>query len=194
MAIVMESVESAVEVKSNAGAVLSLTALDKMRTNTKGRPCVHGFAGRIALLREEVEWALKNGDVFIEMMQKTHRLTEQRRADLVAAGIIDTSVTEMFYTYQGPIGMVLSELQSVQDKYQEGVEAGTVSIRYDFHKQKTMNDPMRKKKPTAEEVALYVAPVIERRGFDDVCLQIEAFDDRVYGYARVTMTNEPTFE
>lgn len=185
----MEAVDSAVEIKSNA-SVLSLTAPDKMRTAKKGRPCVHPFAGRIALLREEVAWALENGDVFIEMMNKAHKFDEERQAQLIAAGVLDPTVTEMFYTFQGPIELVLKEVLAIKDRYQEQVEIGTAALRFDFHKKKTLNDPKMKKKPSAEELALYRPPTMQRIGFDDVCLQIEAFPDQIYGYVKVTLKNE----
>jgi hypothetical protein len=37
---------------------------------------------------------------------------------------------------------------------------------------------------------MYKQPDVQRIGFDDVILQIEAFPDQIYGYAKITLKNE----
>jgi len=190
-AVVLEAVDPAVQFKTNLVKPAPIVATEtKKKQSKKGRPTVHTFPGRINLLREEVEFALKDGDAFIEMMNKAHKFDKERYNELIAAGIIDPSVTQFWYTFQGPIDMVLDEMHVIEKRYQHQVEEGKASLRFDFHKVKTMADPSKKKKPTKEELALYREPVMQRIGQDDVCLKLEAYPDMIYGYVEVTIKNE----
>ena len=177
---VVETVSSPIEITSNITTVSLVdgSVAEKKEAKRKGRPAIHAFAGRIALLRDEVTAALQNGDAFIEQMQAAHKLDEQRQSDLIAAGLLDPTVDQFFYTFQGPVGMVLDELQAVQNKYQDKVDAGSCSIRFDFHKKKIISN---------EKNPLYVAPVTQRVGQDIITTQMEALPDVIYGYASVTL-------
>lgn len=143
--------------------------------NPKGRPQLHPFAGRITFRRTEVEQALQDGPAFIEKMQQAHALDEERRAVLMADGVVSNFI-EMFYTYQGPIAMVLQEMQAVINRYQD-----KASVRCDFKKVNTYTDKNHEH---------YVPPTIDTSSGISKVTQVEAIPDRIYGYARIIMSND----
>jgi hypothetical protein len=107
------------------------------------------------------------------MMRKEHALDEQRRAILLANGIL-TETEEMFYTFKGSIERVLEEMSQVINRWE-----ATASIRCDFHKVKTFTNP----KKDAEH---YIAPVVKQDAEGNtIVTKIEAIPDQIYGYVRV---------
>lgn len=142
---------------------------------SKGRPELHKFPGRITFLRKEVETYINDHDLFIEDMAKAHALSEERRAILMADGII-TNFVEMFYTFQGPIPMVLEEMQTVIDKYKD-----KASIRLDFKKVNTY---------TNKHDEHYVEPTYKEVSGVREVTQVEAIPDRIYGYVKVIMSKD----
>lgn len=154
---------------------MHIVSLDKKEKKQKGRPVLHPFAGRVNLLREEVLLALENGDAFIEQMSKEHNVDEARYSELIAAGEISTEYDDIFYTFQGPIDIVLEEMQNATAKWNDN--SNVILIRHDFKKKKIITDETSK---------LYVAPVKD----DKVVKNIEVFPDRIYGYLQVRLKKD----
>lgn len=166
--------EKEVLVSSNLPGVVSLltgkTKKSKETPGKKGRPELHKFAGRITFLRSEVEEYLKNGDAFIEIMRTEHALSAERRAQLIAEGVLPQT-QEMYYTFQGPIPMVLEEMKRVIQKYSK-----KASIRCDFHKVRTVTNPKKEN---------YIEPIVKTEDGIEKIVYIECRDDVVYGYVNV---------
>jgi|GEM_PF-4930421 len=154
---------------------MHIVSLDKKEKKQKGRPVLHPFAGRVNLLRDEVLLALENGDAFIEQMTKEHNFDEARYAELIAAGEINTEYDDIFYTFQGPIDIVLEEMQNATAKWNNN--SNVILIRHDFKKKKIITDETSK---------LYVAPLKD----DKVVKNIEVFPDRIYGYLQVRLKKQ----
>ena len=189
-----EQIEDSAEVTTNLPQTTkTVNLVDGKVTKTvtkpkgrKGRPCIHPSSGRITFLRDEVEAALKNGDVFIQKMQRDHALSEERRATLIKDGIVAADVDDIYYTFQGPIDTVLREMEDTLTKWNGTLTAEgsatkgnkKVSWRCDFHKVKTYSNSGHEN---------FVAPVTERQGDTVITKKIEALPDRIYGYVHITV-------
>lgn len=162
-----------VEVTSNIAQVLSEVQASKSDTKPKrkkGRPVMHKFSGRITLLRDEVELALKDGPAFIEMMKEDHKLDAERITTLMANGELSDEFVEMYYTFQGEIQVVLDEIAATTSRWQKKA----VEIRVDF----------KKKRITPDEEPI--------RNSEGLIEKVEVFPDRIYGYLKIVYKN-PTF-
>jgi hypothetical protein len=162
----MSSVETdGATITSNLSKVISLTdgtITETKKGNKKGRPVKHSFANRITLLKEEVEFALENGDAFIEMMTQDHKINEERMAILIQEGeLLDTNFQQMFYTIQGNISEVLNEMSDIVKRW----ESRGASARCDFKKKKIV---------TKETSPLYLEDVLE------------VHPDIIYGYVKIS--------
>jgi hypothetical protein len=148
----------------NSSFELPTGITDNPKSKKKGRPVIHGFVGRITLLREEVELALNDGPAFIEMMNTSHPLSDDRWMQLVADGHVSEDVTDLFFTFRGDIADVLKEVSEGMKRW----ETRASNMRIDFKKQKLNpeENPARDGSGVIQSVAVY--------------------PNRIYGYLRVT--------
>jgi hypothetical protein len=80
----------------------------------KGRPNIHPFAGRIYLLKKELEAALADKEAFISLMHETYRPSDERKLQLGAE--LDTP-NELSFTVHGEISQVIDQLCKLRDAY-----------------------------------------------------------------------------
>jgi len=150
-------------------SIISLTTNDiesKSSKGKKGRPVLHPFAGRITLLKEEIQDVLNNVTKFELMMEDAHSIDEDRAA-LLGKKLSDK---EMCYTYCGPIISVVDEVLAKLSVYQNNDDVEDIEVN--FKKKKIITD---------EKSPLYMAPIMD----GDIVKKQEAYPNKIYGFVKV---------
>ena len=138
----------------------------------RGRPNVHPFAGRIYLIKKELEAAMADKEAFVSLMQETYCLSDERKEEL---GAVLDAPNEMYFTFHGEIIQVLNELHRLRALYGE-------KARVSISKERLLS-------PSNKFYAAPVREVIgERKGKSVYKHLFEEFSPtKIYGYVVVTL-------
>lgn len=172
-----EAIEAELDDTAQAGSN-EIILEENTPKNGKGRPNIHPFAGRTYLLKDERQKALEDPASFIEQMTETYALTDERKTALSEAGLLKSD-KELSFTVNGPIDMVLNQVNSIVELYSGRDDVAEVVPN------------ISKERMVAPSSKLYIKPTMENAGTtkSGKAIQKRVFEEyspsRIYGYVTV---------